>query len=73
MDGHFSTAIQEWKNVLLRGKDPKDLEKYWASHLKEMQAVSQQMRTLVDSLRVRLAPCHRYWSRLTRAAQPPRR
>ena len=25
----FATGIQEWKNVLLRGKDPKDLDKYW--------------------------------------------
>ena len=37
IDAHFSTAIQEWKNVLLRGKDPKDLDRYWTSHLKEMK------------------------------------
>jgi len=46
VDAKFSTAIQEWKNVLLRGKDPKDLDKYWASHLKEMQAVQEGLREL---------------------------
>jgi hypothetical protein len=28
----FATAIQEWKNVLLRGKQQGDLDKYWAAH-----------------------------------------
>ena len=46
IDARFSTAIQEWKNVLLRGKDPKDLDKYWASHLKEMKAVQEGLREL---------------------------
>ncbi|MBI2750115.1 MAG: HAMP domain-containing protein [Burkholderiales bacterium] len=41
IDSKFSTAVQEWKNVLLRGKDPKDLDKYWDSHLKEMAAVQE--------------------------------
>jgi methyl-accepting chemotaxis protein len=39
--GHFSVAIQEWKNTLLRGSDPKDQEKYWTSHLKEMTEVNK--------------------------------
>ena len=46
VDAKFSTAIQEWKNVLLRGKDPKDLDKYWASHLKEMNEVQDGLREL---------------------------
>lgn len=51
ISAHFATAIQEWKNVLLRGKDPKDLEKYWNSHTKEMgevQKLIQQLDKEVD-------------------------
>jgi methyl-accepting chemotaxis protein len=46
IDTHFSTAIQEWKNVLLRGKDPKDLDKYWSAHLNAMKAVDEGAQTL---------------------------
>ena len=49
ISGKFSVAIQEWKNVLLRGKDPKDQEKYWNSHLKEMKDVREGIKAL-DSL-----------------------
>ena len=43
---HFATAIQEWKNVLLRGKEPKDMDKYWAAHQKEMAEVNTQIDVL---------------------------
>ena len=46
VDAKFSTAIQEWKNVLLRGKEPADLDKYWASHLKEMKQVQEGLKEL---------------------------
>ena len=39
ISSQFSVAIQEWKNVLLRGKNPKDLDAYWAAHQKEMGKV----------------------------------
>ena len=48
----FSTAIQEWKNVLLRGKEAKDQERYWTAHLKNMTAVEksiQELDVLIDS------------------------
>jgi methyl-accepting chemotaxis protein len=47
----FSTAIQEWKNVLLRGKKPEDMDKYWSAHVKEMNEVNkaiQELDKLVD-------------------------
>lgn len=37
----FKTQVQEWKNVLLRGKDPEKLQKYWEQFTvlhKEIQA-----------------------------------
>jgi len=37
VSGEFATAAQEWKNVLLRGKEPKDLDKYWAAHQEAMK------------------------------------
>ena len=46
VSANFATAIQEWKNVLLRGKDPKDMEKYWNAHLKEMAAVNKAIKEL---------------------------
>jgi methyl-accepting chemotaxis protein len=46
ISGAFATAIQEWKNVLLRGKEPKDLDKYWAAHEKEMARVDELLKVL---------------------------
>jgi methyl-accepting chemotaxis protein len=46
IDSKFSTAIQEWKNVLLRGQDPKELDRYWTAHQKEMKAVQDGLREL---------------------------
>lgn len=35
----FKTQVQEWKNVLLRGKDPQQLDKYWSAFQKHEQKV----------------------------------
>ena len=46
----FSTAVQEWKNVLLRGKDEKKREDFWNAHTGKMKEVKdnlQQLQTLV--------------------------
>ena len=51
ISAHFSVAIQEWKNTLLRGSDPKALEKYWDAHQKAMGEVAlriQELDKLVD-------------------------
>jgi methyl-accepting chemotaxis protein len=46
ISAHFAVAIQEWKNTLLRGSDPKEQDKYWNAHLKEMADVAQRIQEL---------------------------
>ncbi len=46
----FKTQVQEWKNVLLRGKDPKQLERYWAAFEKQDAAVATEARKLQEEL-----------------------
>ena len=43
---HFKVQVQEWKNVLLRGKDPKQLDKYWSA----FQKSEADVRTGTDKL-----------------------
>ena len=48
----FATSIQEWKNVLLRGKDAALLDKHWKAHQKDMARVEELLDRLdktVDS------------------------
>ena len=46
----FKTQVQEWKNTLLRGKDAKQLEKYWAGFEKHEARVAASARALMTSL-----------------------
>jgi methyl-accepting chemotaxis protein len=46
VDHNFAVAIQEWKNTLLRGKTPEDLNKYWPAHEKEMGEVNKSLKEL---------------------------
>jgi methyl-accepting chemotaxis protein-1 (serine sensor receptor) len=46
----FKTQVQEWKNTLLRGRDPKQLERYWGSFTKSEQAVADEGRKLLATL-----------------------
>ena len=46
----FGGAIQEWKNVLLRGADPKALDKHWAGYLQAMQETTKQAQELEQIL-----------------------
>ncbi|MDY6891618.1 MAG: methyl-accepting chemotaxis protein [Pseudomonadota bacterium] len=48
---NFKTQVQEWKNVLLRGSDPEQLEKYWA----RFQAREQEIQAQLDALLPQLA------------------
>jgi len=46
----FKVQVQEWKNVLLRGKDPALLTRYWASFEKQettIRAEAQKLLTLL--------------------------
>ncbi|WNC08573.1 methyl-accepting chemotaxis protein [Pseudomonas coleopterorum] len=44
----FKTQVQEWKNVLLRGKDPKAADKYWAQFEEQERAVAATLQTLSE-------------------------
>ena len=46
----FKVQVQEWKNTLLRGKNPQDLDKYWASFHKHEQAVATAAGRLAAAL-----------------------
>ena len=42
----FKIQVQEWKNVLLRGKDPEKLQKYWD----QFSSLQKEIQTKGDSL-----------------------
>ncbi len=46
----FKTQVQEWKDVLLRGKDPQALEKYWTAFQTREANVDAKTAKLRDSL-----------------------
>ena len=50
---NFKTQIQEWKNILLRGSDPQDLEQYRTAFKQssaEAQVTLQQLQQTLNSL-----------------------
>jgi len=46
----FKTQVQEWKDTLLRGKDPRDLDKYWGNFVKREGEVTEKVRALLARL-----------------------
>jgi len=44
----FKIQVQEWKNVLLRGKSPEALSKYWQSFENQERKVQDRLTTLVQ-------------------------
>ena len=46
----FKVQVQEWKNVLLRGKDSAQRERYWAAFQKQERIVAQDASQLLAEL-----------------------
>ena len=46
----FKTQVQEWKDTLLRGKDPAKLDKHWGAFASQEAAVDDKARTLLAAL-----------------------
>ena len=46
----FKVQVQEWKNVLLRGKDPAQLTRYWAAFEKQEKSINEQAQKLLTAL-----------------------
>ena len=46
----FKVQVQEWKNVLLRGKDSAQRERYWAAFQKQERIVAQDSSQLLGEL-----------------------
>jgi methyl-accepting chemotaxis protein len=50
MNYHFKIQVQEWKNVLLRGKDPAKLTQYWGQFETLHESIQQQGNQLKNQL-----------------------
>ncbi|MCK9689195.1 methyl-accepting chemotaxis protein [Scleromatobacter humisilvae] len=46
----FKTQVQEWKDTLLRGKDPAKLDKHWSAFAKQEGAVEDKAKALLATL-----------------------
>jgi len=46
----FKTQVQEWKNTLLRGKDPAQLDRYWTAFNKIEGEMAEASKRLVQNL-----------------------
>ncbi len=46
----FKVQVQEWKNTLLRGKDPKQLDKHWSAFEKQERIAADRAAKLLGAL-----------------------
>jgi methyl-accepting chemotaxis protein len=56
VESDFKTQVQEWKNTLLRGSKPDDLNRYWAAFQKSEQAVVKDIDLVIKGLDASGAP-----------------
>jgi methyl-accepting chemotaxis protein-1 (serine sensor receptor) len=47
---NFKTQVQEWKDTLLRGKDPAKLEKHWGAFAQREATVDEKAKALLAAL-----------------------
>jgi len=47
---NFKTQVQEWKNVLIRGADSSQLDKYWGRFQEREQEIQSQLTALIPRL-----------------------
>ena len=50
MEAQFKIQVQEWKNTLIRGADPKSFDKYWGNFQKEEARVQQDGEALLKQI-----------------------
>jgi methyl-accepting chemotaxis protein len=50
MQVRFKTQVQEWKDVLLRGKNPQQLDNYWTAFQADEKSVAEQAAKLQAAL-----------------------
>ncbi len=50
LESLFKTQVQEWKNVLLRGKDPKALDRHWGAFNQAEREVHEAANALLAAL-----------------------
>lgn len=48
---HFSTQVQEWKNILLRGYTKENYDKYYNRFLESNKNVQSELDTIIDLLK----------------------
>ena len=46
----FKIQVQEWKNILLRGHDPQQLEKYWGRFEQREASIQQALKKLLPKI-----------------------
>ncbi len=50
MNFNFKVQVQEWKNVLIRGHDPAQLNKYWGKFQQQQEKVQDSGKSLLPQL-----------------------